>query len=86
MASTAEIKSQIQGAIEQVQEAMGALGGAQTLTDDAIGAGTAATRDTGSAMPGEALSQWQQAKEKLEEALTLYQGGADTFEQYANSI
>jgi hypothetical protein len=86
MASTAEIKSQIQGAIEQVQEAMGAIGGAQSQTDNAIAAGTAATQDTGSAMPGEALGQWQQAKEKLEEALTLYQGGSDTFEQYANSI
>jgi hypothetical protein len=86
MASTAEIKSQIQGAIEQVQEAMGAIGGAQSRTDEAISAGTAATVDTGSSMPGEALSQWQQAKEKLEEALALYQGGSDTFEQYANSI
>jgi hypothetical protein len=86
MASTAEIKSQIQGAIEQVQEAMGAIGGAQSQTDNAIAAGTSATQDTGSAMPGEALGQWQQAKEKLEEAITLYQGGSDTFEQYANSI
>lgn len=86
MASTAEIKSQIQGAIEQVHEAMGAVGGAQSQTEAAIGTGTAATQDTGSPLPGEALSQWQQAKEKLEEALTLCQGGADTFEQYANSI
>lgn len=86
MASTAEIKSQIQGAIEQVQEAMGAIGGAQSQADAAIGSGTSATQDTGSSLPGEALSQWQQAKEQLEEALTLFQGGSDTFEQYANSI
>jgi len=86
MASTAEIKSQIQGAIEQVQEAMGAIGRAQSQADGAIGAGSAATQDTGSSLPGEALSQWQQAKEKLEEALTLFQGGSDTFEQYADSI
>jgi hypothetical protein len=86
VASTAEIKSQIQGAIEQVQEAMGAIGGAQSQADAAIGAGTAATQDTGSPLPGEALAQWQQAKEQLEEALTLFQGGADTFEQYADSI
>lgn len=86
MASTAEIKSQIQGAIEQVQEAMGAVGSAQSQADAAIGAGTGATQDTGSSLPGEALAQWQQAKEKLEEAVTLFQGGADTFEQYANGI
>ncbi|HEX2144106.1 MAG TPA: hypothetical protein VHG10_06330 [Glycomyces sp.] len=86
MASTAEIKSQIQGAIEQVQEAMGAIGGAQSQADGAIGAGTAATQDTGSPLPGEALSQWQQAKDRLEEALTFFQGGSDTFEEYANSI
>ncbi|MCC3765644.1 hypothetical protein K3N28_21525 [Glycomyces sp. TRM65418] len=86
MTSTAEIKSQIQGAIEQIQEAMGAVGGAQSQADAAIGAGTAATQDTGSPLPGEALAQWQQAKEQLDEALSLFQGGVDAFEQYAEGI
>ncbi|GAA2320372.1 hypothetical protein GCM10009853_093100 [Glycomyces scopariae] len=86
MSSPAEIKAQIQGAIEQVQEAMGAVGGAHDQADGAIGAGTAATQDTASALPGEALSQWRQAKDRLDEAVTLFQSGSDSLEQYANTI
>ncbi|PRY59823.1 MULTISPECIES: hypothetical protein [Glycomyces] len=86
MASTAEIKAQIQSAIEQANEAIGQIGAAQTQIETAIGAGSAATQDTSSALPGEALGQWQQAKEQLEEAVTLALAANQTFEQYSNTI
>ncbi|MEU5870937.1 hypothetical protein AB0A73_05170 [Glycomyces sp. NPDC047369] len=86
MASTAEIKAQIQSAIEQANEAIGQIGAAQTQIEASIGAGSAATQDTSSALPGEALGQWQQAKEQLEEAVTLVLAANQSFEQYSNTI
>jgi hypothetical protein len=86
MASTAEIKAQIQSAIEQANEAMGQIGAAQSQVETAIGTGVAATQDTSSALPGEAIGQWQQAKERLEEALTMIAAANQSFEQYASVI
>lgn len=86
MSSPAEIRAQIQSAVEQVKEAMGAVGSAHSTTDTAIATGTAATQDTASTLPGEALAQWRQAKDHLDEALTLYQSGTDALDQYGSTI
>jgi hypothetical protein len=86
MASTAEIKAQIQSAIEQANEAIGQIGAAQQQIEAAVATGSAATQDTSSALPGEALGQWQQAKDRLDEAVNMVLAANSTFEQYANSI
>jgi uncharacterized phage infection (PIP) family protein YhgE len=86
MATTAEIKAQIQAAIEQLNEAIGSVGAAQTQAETGIQTASQTTQDTSSSLPGEAIGQWQQGRERLEEALTLFQAGNTTFEQYANTI
>lgn len=86
MASTAEIKAQIQTAIEQATEALQQIGAAQQQIETAVGTGSAATQDTSSALPGEALGQWQQAKERLDEATQSVLAANQSFEEYSNTI
>ncbi len=86
MASTAEIKAQIQTAIEQATEALQQIGAAQQQIETAVGTGSAATQDTSSTLPGEALGQWQQAKERLDEATQSVLAANQSFEEYANTI
>lgn len=86
MASTAEIKAQIQTAIEQATEALQQIGAAQQQMETAVGTGSAATQDTSSTLPGEALGQWQQAKERLDEAAQSVLAANQSFEEYSNTI
>ncbi|MCD0446832.1 hypothetical protein LO763_24750 [Glycomyces sp. A-F 0318] len=86
MASTAEIKAQIQAAIEQANEASGAIGSSMTQLETAVASGMEATQETSSSLPPEAIGQWQQARERLEEVLGLIQAANGTFEQYMNTI
>lgn len=86
MASTAEIKAQIQTAIEQATEALQQIGAAQQQIETAVGTGSAATQDTSSTLPGEALGQWQQAKERLDEATQSVLAANQSFEEYTNTI
>lgn len=86
MSSAAEIKAQIQAAIEQINEAVSAATTASTQAEGGIATGAATTQDTNNQMPGEALGQWQQAQERLDEAVMLFQSGNSTFEQYMNVI
>jgi methyl-accepting chemotaxis protein len=86
VASTAEIKAQIQSAIEQADEAVKQMGAAQSQVETAIGTGAAATQDTSSSLPGEALGQWERAKERLDEAIALVLAANQSFEQYSNTI
>lgn len=86
MASTAEIKAQLQAAIEQANEASGAIGASMSQLETAVASGMEATQETSSALPGEAIGQYQQARERLEEVLGLIQAANGTFEQYMNTI
>ncbi|WP_157930653.1 hypothetical protein [Glycomyces xiaoerkulensis] len=86
MATTAEIKAQIQAAMEQANEAIASVTNAQTQGESAIESMSSTTQDTSSSMPGEAVGQWQEAIERLTEAMTTFQAGNTTAEQYMNSI
>lgn len=86
MASTAEIKAQIQSANQQAEEAIGQIGAAKDQIETAVSTGTAATQDTSSSLPGEALAQWQQAMNQLDEAIASVLAAKEKFEEYSNVI
>lgn len=86
MASTGEIKAQIQGALEQADEATGTITAAMSQLDAAISAATGATDGTSSTEPGEALGQWRQARDELENSIGAIQAAKSTFETYMSSI